>query len=70
MTQKISQEQRDEIMFQIAEIVNFRLDKYLMKQMEYISVDYAKGYLEAFLANAGEDDIRLIYQLVKTLNMV
>lgn len=68
MSNEISQEQRDKLIFKIAEALNFTSDEYLIKLMENVSVDYAKGYLDAFLANAS-DDILLFYQIVRILNI-
>lgn len=70
MTHEFSQEEREKIIFQVAESLNFSSDEYLIKVMEDVSVDYARGYLDAFLANAGEGDILLFYQFVRTINMV
>lgn len=70
MSNEISQEKRDELILKIAEFLNFSSDEYLVKLMDDIPFDYVKGYLDAFLANAKEKDIRLLYQFVRTINMV
>lgn len=70
MTHELSQEQRDEIIFKFAEFLNLSSDEYLLKLMENVSSDYIKGYLDAFLANAKEEDIKMFYQFVRTINMV
>ena len=70
MSNEISQEQREKIIFQLTESLNFTSDEYLIKLMEEVSVDYAKGYLDAFIANARDDEILLFYQFVKIIDMV
>ena len=69
MAREFSQEDREKIIFQLAESLNFSSDEYLIKVMENVSVDYARGYLDSFLANARDGDIQLLYQFVKTINM-
>lgn len=70
MTHEVSQEQREELIFQISEWLNFSSDEWLTEVIKGVSVDYAKGYLDAFLANAKDEDICLLYQFVRTINMV
>ncbi len=70
MAQILSQDQRDEVIFKFAEFLNLSSDEYLVRVMDDVSADYAKGYLDAFLANAKDEDIRMLYQFVRTINMV
>lgn len=70
MTHEVSQEQREELIFQISEWLNFSSDEWLTEVMKGVSVDYAKGYLDAFLANAKDEDICFLYQFVRTINMI
>lgn len=69
MTHEFSQEEREKIIFHLAESLNFSSDEYLIKVMENVSVNYARGYLDAFLANARDGDILLLYQFVRTIKM-
>lgn len=69
MTHVESQVQRERLIFQVAEWLNFSSDEWLAKVLSGSSVDYAKGYLDAFLANAKDEDILLFYQFVRTVNM-
>ena len=70
MTHGLSQEQREEIIFKFAEFLNLSSDEYLLKLMQDVSIEYGKGYLDTFLANARDEDIRMFYQFVRTINMV
>lgn len=69
MTHELSQEQREMLVFQVGQWLNYSSDEWTTELMKGVSADYAKGYLDAFLANAGKDDILLVYQLVRLLNM-
>ena len=69
MTHEVLQEQRERLIFKVGEWLNFSSDEWLAEIMKGVSVDYAKGYLDAFLANAGDEDILLFYQFARTLNM-
>lgn len=69
MTHAVSQAQKERLIFQVSEWLNLSSDVWLTELMEGVSIDYAKGYLDAFLANAGDEDILLFYQFVRTLNM-
>lgn len=69
MTHGLSQEQHEEIIFKFAEFLNLSSDEYLLKLMEDVSIEYAKGYLDAFLANTKDEDIRMFYRFVRTINM-
>lgn len=69
MTHGLSQEQREEIIFKFAEFINISSDEYLLKLMQDVSIEYARGYLDAFLANAKDEDMRMFYQFVRTVNM-
>lgn len=69
MTHVESQVQRERLIFQVAEWLNFSSDEWLAEVLSGSSVDYAKGYLDAFLANAKDEDILLFYQFVRTVNM-
>lgn len=69
MAHALSQEQRERLVFLVGEWLNFSSDEWLEEVMKGVSVDYARGYLEAFIANAGDEDIRLFYQLVRTLSL-
>ena len=69
MTHEVKQEQREQLIFQIGEWLNFSSDEWLTEVMKGVSIDYARGYLDAFLANAKDEDILLFYQFVRTINM-
>ncbi|MBD5553656.1 MAG: hypothetical protein HDQ44_04890 [Desulfovibrio sp.] len=69
MTHVVSQEQRERLIFQVAQWLNFSSDEWLAEVPSGSSVDYAKGYLDAFLANAKDEDILFFYQFVRTVNM-
>lgn len=69
MTHDLSQEEREMLVFKMSEWLNFSSDEWLTELMEEVPLDYAKGYLDAFLANANDEDIRLFYQIVRTINM-
>lgn len=70
MSLDFSQEQREKLIFKIAESLQFSSDEYLIELLENVSVDYAKGYLDGFLAKAKHEEILLFYQIVRTINMV
>ena len=70
MIHELFQGQREEIILKFAEFLNLSSDEYLLKVMQDVSIEYAKGYLDAFLANARDEDMRMFYQFVKTINMV
>lgn len=69
MAHEMTHEQRERLIFQISQWLNFSSDEWLTEVMKGVSADYAKGYLEGFIAKAGEDDIRMFYQFVRIINM-
>ena len=69
MDKAFVEERRDKILLELSLDMDASPDEERIRQLKEISTEYARGYLEAFLRNAGEADILFIYQVTRIVNM-
>lgn len=62
-------EQRDKFLLDLSLNIGASSDEYMLRQLKEISPEYARGYVEAFLGNASEEDILFVYQIMRLVNM-
>lgn len=65
----VAADQRDRLLLEIALAMGASSDEYMSRQLKEVSPEYGRGYIEAFLCSAGEEDVLFIYQIVRLMHM-